>query len=90
MNDNNSAIINKQQEIDKLRRKIFGKKVAYAKADILEKEICKLREQNNLLSDEINTLEKGNNEIVSTAKFYADLLEEMDYFTVWQCVDDVE
>lgn len=90
MNDNNSAIINKQQEIDKLRRKIFGKKVAYAKADILEKEICKLREQNNLLSDEINTLEKGNNEIVSTAKFYAVLLEEMDYFTVWQCVDDVE
>lgn len=31
MNDNNSAIISKQQEFDKLRRKIFGKKLRMQK-----------------------------------------------------------
>lgn len=93
IDDNDSASMRKRQEIDRLHKKIFGRKTAYAKADVLENEIHQLQEQNNILADEIESLKKQmseTNETLPEGEFYAQLLEDMDYFMVWQYVDDVE
>lgn len=77
-------------EVGRLQNKLFGKKKALAEADKLEQEIKQIEEKTKELEASADTLKQKLNQIVNDKNFYEQLVEEMDYFTVWRWADDAE
>lgn len=88
--EKNSKLVGaKKSEIDILKNKIFGKKKALAQIEILEDEIKKLKDESEDLNNQIINLKEKESPL-NEADFVISLIEDMDYFVVWNWVGDAK
>lgn len=91
--NNKSIVKTKEYEITQLRKKIFGRKSALARAFALEYEVQTIQKKTTTIETEIRNLKTklkktDLNQIVDEREFYRQLLQEMDYFIAWRWADD--